>query len=223
MFVLLIVLYLQILSWKKSETVRLEYKYSAEQRLTYSEIEIIERRDVEKRLDETIEYIEMNYTEVIVKIKSIENIQRKKNSIRMFPFNRYKYEQLFETTYRIIEDQTINHPGELSSLNGRILLPPPNQPNFPQNHIQIGSTWIIPIQNSLGEIQYKLIDIDDNKIAYIVFEGDLIMNFDARLTGKWAFDIEKGITLTQEIVSSSSMLADYRLTKIITKKLLSIN
>ncbi|CAF0834297.1 unnamed protein product [Rotaria sordida] len=110
------------------------------QRLTYSEIEIIERRDVEKCLDETIEYVEMNYTEEIVKIESIENIQRKINSIRMFPFNRYKYEQLLETTYRIFEDQSINRPAELSSLNGRILLPSLNQLNFPQDDIQIGHT-----------------------------------------------------------------------------------
>ncbi|CAF0920037.1 unnamed protein product [Rotaria sordida] len=122
------------------------------QRLTYSEIDLIERRDVEKCLDETIEYIEMNYTEEIVKIESIENIQRKINSIRMFLFNRYKYEQLLETTYRIFEDQSINRPAELSSLNGRILLPPLNQLNFPQDDIQIGYTWIIPIRNSLGEI-----------------------------------------------------------------------
>ncbi|CAF2838869.1 unnamed protein product [Rotaria sp. Silwood2] len=223
MFVLLVILFFQILSWEKCETIRLEYKFSAEKRLTYSEIQIIEHHDVEKHLDETIEYIEMNYTEEIIKIESINNIQRKINSIRMFPFNQYKYEQLFETTYRIFEDQSIIRPAKLSSLNGRILIPPPNEPTFPQHDSQIGHTWTIPIINSLGEIHYKLIYIDENQITLIQFEDEPVMYFDASLTGKWTFDVQRGITLTQETVSSSSMLADQRVTKIIKIKLLSTN
>ncbi|CAF1287585.1 unnamed protein product [Rotaria sp. Silwood1] len=223
MIAVFVVLFLQILLWEKSLTVRLEYKYSVGQRLTYLELQIIERHDVEKRLDETIEYIEMNYTEEIIKIDSIDNIQRKMNSIRMYPFDRYKHKQLLETTYRIFENQSINRPAELSSLNGRIIIPPPNEPSFPQDDIKIGHIWTIPIINSLGEIHYKLIDIDEYEIAHIEFEDEPVMYFDASLTGKWTFDVQRGITLTQETVSSSSMLADHRVTKTITKKLLSTN
>lgn len=44
--------------------------------------------------------------------------------------------------------------------------------------------------NSIGEIQYKLIHINDqNQIVKIEFDGDLTMSPDTSLTGKWTFNI----------------------------------
>ncbi|CAF3261576.1 unnamed protein product, partial [Rotaria socialis] len=90
-------------------------------------------------------------------------------SIRIFPFNRYKYKDLSETAQRKFDNQSIIRPAELSSLNGRILIPSPNEPSFPQNNVEIGTTWIIPILNLLGEIQHKIIPIDENQIVSIQF------------------------------------------------------
>jgi hypothetical protein len=221
MFVLLLLLLITILSWEKSETIRLEYKFSKEKCLNYSEIQLIERRDIEKRLDESIEYIQMNYTEQMIEIDSIEYIQRQINSVQIIPPNRYKHNQLFETTHRKVGDQSISRPVELSSVDGHILLPPPNEPNFPIDDISIGKSWSIPIMNSLGEVQYKVTKIDQNKIVTIEFEGGLKMSPDASLIGKWTFDNKRGITLTQQTISSSSILSDQQITKTITKRLLS--
>ncbi|CAF3234590.1 unnamed protein product [Rotaria socialis] len=91
------------------------------------------------------------------------------SSIRIFPFNRYKYKELSETAQRKFDNQSIIRPAELSSLNGRILIPSPNEPSFPQNNVEIGTTWIIPILNLLGEIQHKIIPIDENQIVSIQF------------------------------------------------------
>jgi hypothetical protein len=211
MLVLFISFFVIILSVEKIETIRLEYKYSNEEYLTYSEIQIIERHDFEKHLGETIEYIEINL---------IKNIEKRINSLRLIPHEQYKYNQLSETTYQQIDDQFLSHPAELSSFGGHIVLSSPNQPKFPQDDIQIGNSWIIPITNSLGEIHYKLIHIDENEIAQIDFEGGLSISSDASLIGKWTFDIKRGITLTLKTSSTSSILSDYGITKIITKKLI---
>lgn len=219
----LFVFFYFILLWKTIEAIRFEYKFSNNESLTYSEIQFIERYDMEKHLDETIEYIEMNYTEKIIEIESIKNIQRRVYSIRMFPFNKYKYEQLFEITYRKTHNLSITHPAELSSWNGRILLSPPNEPNFPQDDILIGTTWKIPIINSFGEIQYTLNNVDDNQIAFIEFKSDLVSFIDTNLNGKWMFDMQKGITISLESICSSSILSNHIITKIIKKQFLSIS
>jgi len=94
----------------------------------------------------------MNYTEHITEIDSIKNIERQINSIRIIPENQYKFNQLSETIHRKFGEQVISHPVELSSIDGHILLPPLYEPNFPEDDIQTGQTWIVPILNSLGEI-----------------------------------------------------------------------
>ncbi|CAF4429021.1 unnamed protein product, partial [Rotaria socialis] len=67
---------LTILSWETTETIRLESKYFKEQSLSYSKIQIVERRGVERQLHETIGYIQMNDTEQMIEIESIINIEK---------------------------------------------------------------------------------------------------------------------------------------------------
>lgn len=205
-----------------TKTIRLEYKISNGQILTYSEVQIIEQHDVNKHLDQTIQYIQMNYTEYITEMDSIKHIERKIDSIRIIPTNQHKSKQLSEATHRKFGDQSMSRPAELSTVDGNIILPPPNDPSFPEHELEINQTWIIPIMNSLGEIHYKLIRIDENNLAEIEFEGGLAVSPDTILTGKWTFDIQRGVTLTQQTISTSSIFADRRITKTIIQKLLSI-
>ena len=207
---------------QQTETIRLEHKISHGQVLTYSEIQIIERHEIDKHLDQTIEYIEMNYTEYITEIVSIKHIERKIDSIRIIPRNQHKFKQLSETTHRRFGDQSLSQPAELSTVDGNIILPPPNEPTFPEHELEINQTWVIPIMNSLGEIHYKLIHIDENNLADIKFEGGLAVSPDTILTGKWTFDIQRGVTLTQQTISTSSIFADRRITKTIIQTLLLI-
>jgi hypothetical protein len=93
MLLLLSFFILMICSWEKVESVQLEYKYSVGECLTYCQIQIMERHDATTHVDETIEYIQMNYTEEINEI----NIQRRVDSLRIIPDNKYKYDQLFQT------------------------------------------------------------------------------------------------------------------------------
>jgi hypothetical protein len=73
----------------------------------------------------------------------------------------------------------------------------------------------------LTTIHYKFIHIDENEIADIEFEGGLVISPDTSLTGKWTFDIQRGMTLTLKAISTSSILSDFGTTKTITRKLLS--
>lgn len=222
MFAFLLLIYVIIFSLEKVETIRLEYKYLSGKYYTYSEIQIIERHDFEKGIDESIEYIEMNYTEYINEIDSIKNIKKQINSIRIIPNNEHKIKQLSETTYLKFGEEFLSRPAELSSIDGHILLSSPDQPNFPENDIEIGGKWVIPIMNLVGEIHYNLIDIDKNEIAKIEFEGGLSISSHTNLNGKSIFDIKQGIILKQKTTSISSILSDQRITKIINKKLLFI-
>lgn len=182
----------------------------------------MERHDVDKRFDQTVEYIQMNYTEHITEIDSIKYIERKVDSIRIIPRNQHKLKQFSETTRRQFGHQSISRPVELSTVDGHLILPPPSEPSFPEHELEINQTWVVPIINSLGEIHYKLLHIDENNLADIELEGGLAVSPDTYLTGKWTFDIERGVTLTQQTVSTSSIFADRRLTKTIIQKLLSI-
>ncbi|CAF1141418.1 unnamed protein product [Rotaria magnacalcarata] len=101
MFASLVFLVLPILPWETTKTIRLDYKYFKGQSLSYSDIQIVECRGVERQLDETIEYIQMNCTEQMIEIESIINIEKRSNSIRIFPFNRYKYKELSEISIKI--------------------------------------------------------------------------------------------------------------------------
>lgn len=208
---------------KKVETIRLEYKYVVGKSYTYFEIQTIERHYFIQHFDETIEYIEMNYTEYLNEINSIKTIERRMNSIRIIPINEHKINQLSERIFRKFGEEYLSHPVELSSIDGHILLTLPYEPNLPENDIEIGRKWIIPIMNSLGEIYFNLININNNKIARIDFQGGLTTSFDASLTGKWNFDIEQGIILKQKTISISSILSDDKIIKTNRKKLLFIN
>ena len=69
---------------------------------------------------------------------------------------------------------------------------------------------------------YKLIYIDENNLAGIEFEGGLALSPDTVLTGRWTFDIQRGVSLTQHTINTSSIFADRRITKTIIQKLLLI-
>ncbi len=69
--------------------------------------------------------------------------------------------------------QFSNRSAELSFSEGHLLLSPPNYPQFPQHDIQINDTSIIPIINSLGQIQYELIHINEEQIAKIDFDAEI--------------------------------------------------
>lgn len=97
MLLLLSLLILMICSWEKVESVQLEYKYSVGEYLTYYQIQIMERHDAKTHLDETIEYIQMNYTEEINEINHEKYIQRRVHNLQIIPDNKYKYDQLFQT------------------------------------------------------------------------------------------------------------------------------
>ena len=97
MLLLLSLLILMICSWEKVESVQLEYKYSVRECLTYCQIQIMERHDATTHVDETIEYIQMNYTEEINEINHEKYIQRRVDSLQIIPDNKYKYDQLFQT------------------------------------------------------------------------------------------------------------------------------
>jgi hypothetical protein len=86
-----------ICSWEKVESVQLEYKYSLGEYLTYYQIQIMERHDAKTHLAETIEYIQMNYTEEINEINHEKYIQRRVHNLQIIPDNKYKYDQLFQT------------------------------------------------------------------------------------------------------------------------------
>jgi hypothetical protein len=211
-----------ICSWEKVESIRLEYKYSVGECLTYREIQIMERHDATRHLDETIQYIQMNFTEQIIEINNEKYLQRRVHSLQIIPDNKFKYDELFQTTQTSFHQQSSNRPAELSSSEGHLLLSSPSHPQFPQHYIQINETWIIPIMNSLGEIQYKLIDINEEQIAHIHFEAEIPISSGTLLTGFYSFHIQQGSTLTQQTISASSALADIQLTKTITRKLLTI-
>ncbi|CAF2722775.1 unnamed protein product [Rotaria sp. Silwood2] len=138
-------------------------------------------------------------------------------------FDRYGNLVVVDWDNHRVQNQTINCPIELSSINGRVIIPPPIEPSSPQDDIQIGHIWTISIINSFGKIYYKLIHTDESQLANIEFEDEPTMYLNTSLTGKWTCDIQRGITLTQEIVSSSSMLVNHRIIKTITKKLMSTN
>ena len=222
MFVSILFSLVTCLLLQRTESIRLEYKISSGQFLVYSEIQIVERHDVDKRLEQTVEYIQMNYTEHVTEINSIKHIERKINSIQIIPRNHNKLKQLSETTHRQFGQQAMSRPAELSTVDGHIILPPPTEPTFPEHELDVNQTWVVPIMNSLGEIHYKLLHIDENSLADIEFEGGLAVSPDTLLMGKWSFDIERGITLAQQTTSTSSIFADRRITKTTIQKLLSI-
>lgn len=207
---------------KTIESIRLEYKWINEQQRYYSEIQIFERHDLEKNLHQCHEFIEMFYKEQIIEIDSIQYIEKHVSSVRIVPSNRRKQSQLMQTDRRIIADEILSsRSSQLSSITGHILLSSPNEPSFPLDDIQIGSTWNIPIMNSLGSVEYKLNHIDiQNELVHIEYEGALNMLSDALLTGQWIFHFQRGFTIEQHIISTSSIFSEYQYTQIINKTLL---
>ena len=119
-----------IYSWEKVESVQLEYKYSVGEYLTYYQIQIMERHDAKTHLDETFEYIQMNYTKEINEINHEKYIQRRVHNLQIIPDNKYKYDQLFQTSQLPFQQQLSNRPAELSSSEGHLLLSPPIILNF---------------------------------------------------------------------------------------------
>lgn len=207
---------------KTIESIRLEYKWINGQRRNYSEIQILERYDLEKNLHQCQEFIEMFYTEQTIEIDSIQYIEKHFPSVRIVPSNPRKKTQLMQTDRRIIGDDVLSsRPAQISSITGHILLSSPNEPRFPLDDIQIGSTWNIPMMNSLGIVEYKLNQIDIQKeFVQIEFEGALNMLSDALLTGQWKFHFEKGYTIQQHIISTSSIFSEHKFIQIINKTLL---
>ena len=223
MFASFLFLLSAILSWNIIETVRLEYKHPVGRSLKYSEIQITDVHDAGRHLDEITEYTEMIYTERVIEIDSNKSIQVRLNSFRMFPLSRYKYDLFLKIMNQTLGKRLISRDVDLSLVDGNIILPPPNEAYFPEEDVEIGKVWADLILDSIGEMQYKLVDIDENQIARIEFESNLGIFSDAILTGKLTFDIQRGITLKQTTDSSSSVFPERRTTRRTIKKLLSIN
>lgn len=220
MFVLFVLIYLKIFYWENVESIELKYKYLHGDNLTYSQIEIIERHDGNRHLDETMEFIQMNFTDSIQEENSTKIIRRTMNSIKIIPKNELKLKEFLQIKSRQINDESLSKPIELSSFNGNLLLLPRNEIQFPVNQIEINQTWNMNIENSLGKIVYKLKSIENNRFAQIEYEGSLIISSFGDLIGNVTFDIEKGITIYEQIISSSSLLLDQTFTKTIIKRFL---
>ena len=93
-----------ICSWEKVESVQLEYKYSVRECLTYCQIQIMERHDAKTHVDETIEYIQMNYTEEINEINHENYIQRRVHNLQIIPDNKTHISFIISSVFVNFED-----------------------------------------------------------------------------------------------------------------------
>ena len=219
-FVFLFVIYF---SCENIDSIELKYKYSIGDQLTYFQTEIVERHDRNRGVEETIEFIQMNFTDFIQEEEeenSMKIIRRQMNSLKIIPKNDLKFKELSKINSHRIDEESLSKPIVLSSYNGNVLLLPRNEIYFPRNQIEINETWIHPIANSLGQIQYQFKSIEQNRFAHIEYEGTLEMSAFADLIGNVTFDIDKGILIYEQIISSSSLLLDFTFTKTIIKRFL---
>lgn len=221
--VLLPVSFVLFLLDRPTDSIRLEHRSIDRQRLKYTETQLVERHDLEKNLRQCRELVEMLYTEEFSLIDSIRHVERRVSSLRIVPPNPTKRSQLVQSSRRPIgTDDSTTRPLQLSSTTGHVLLSAPNEPPFPVDDLQIGSTWTLPLLNSLGQVEYNLTEIDEqNEVVWIELEGQLPVIADALLTGRWKFHSGKGITLQLDLISTSSVLADQQFTQFTNKTLLS--